>query len=349
MPSLSTADVNSLLLLPDAQEESLAAWACPRWSKMRGASLRMGKLNLGGAGTFRMSNMGIGIGSALGLGAAIDAASAGSRSLGIIGGFIVIFFGSQLASVLSGSSAAWRKAKSLGEGNLGAFSALSKRFAHSIAGHLTPNVVFLAYAGLGVAAIVTSLIARATQKSSLLAQINAASSAATALLATSFTGWGRRYHMVEDWKFSHRRSSALLDGSLLLADETYSQLAMMRANSRWSASAAKFSLSPTEAESASRLGNLVSAETNNQSNLIRCLEMIQAAEIPSWHRPAPGLPDLTDLVLSVLAWQRFRFPDLDSISATVDGMAARREAHELQSALPSISEPATPRRQAPRL
>ena len=351
MPSSPTITPLQTSLSP-SEEEALAEWACPRWAKMRGASLRVGKLSLGGTGTFRLSNMGFGLGLAIGLEAAVQAASASSRTLGNIGGAAVFLFGSQLVGTLSGSSAAWRRAKSLGKGNLGAFSALGQRCAHSLIGHMTPNPVALAYIGLGAPLIATTLIDKALPKHRAFAKIHMASSAATVTLSAELIRWFERFKQFEDWKFSHLRTSALLDGSLLLADEIYSQLAMMRANSRWDAASApdaKLRLSPTEAKSLPGLTKLVSAEANDQDTLIRCLETIQAAEIPSWHRPAPGMPDLTDLLLSLVAWQKRDFVDIDVISVSIDAMVARREAHELEASLSSISESATPRRLALRL
>lgn len=344
------------------QEEALAAWACPRWAKTRGASVRLGgKLTLGGSGEFRLSNFGLGLACSLGVEGAVQAASGGTRSIGMLGGAALMFLGSKLASALSGSSAAWRRSKSRGEGNLGAFSALSRRCAHSLIGHMAPNVVSLAYFGAALPALGAAVIAGVSPKAGPLAKIGSLSLASAVSLSGVMDRLGRHSQAFEDWKFSHRCSSALFDGGLLLADEIYSQLAMMRANSRWHAAtvAAAASpstllspseqLSPTETLFLSRLKSLVSTAKNDGENLSRCLEIIGAAQIPPWHRPAAGMPDLTDLARATLACQKPGSNGDGSLSDTIDGMAARRESRLLESALPTLSGSTIPRRPASRL
>lgn len=362
MPSSPTTAANFSTPPSPAQEqeEALALWACPRWAKTRGASLRLGKkLTLGGTGDFRLSNFGLGLASSLGVEAIVQAASEGSRSIGTLGGGAVMVVGSKLAAALSGSSAAWRRSKSRGDGNLGAFSALSRRCAHSLIGHLTPNVLSLAYLGTAIPALGAALIAGISPKTGPLAKIGSLSLASAVSLSGAMDRLNRRAQTLDDWKFSHLCSSALLDGGLLLADEIYSQLAMMRANSRWHAATdanIPTPISPTERLSAtenkflSRLKSLVSTVKNNGENLSRCLEIIRAAEIPPWHRPAPGMPDLTDLAQATLAYQKPSPDDVhERILASLAGMAARREAHQLESSLPMSSESTAPRRPASRL
>lgn len=341
--SPSTSFAANATLQPE-QEEYLAAWACPRWAKTRGVSVRLGKnITFGGTGDFRLSNFGLGLASCVGLEAAVQIASGGSRSLGFFGGSAAMLLGSKLAAAFSGSSAAWRRAKKQGKGNCAAFSVLSRRCAHSLLGHMTPNVVGMAYLAMAVPTLGSAFLADRAPKTGPFAKIGSLSQASAIALSGSLDRWGDRFQAMDNWKFSHRLSSALLDGYQLLGDEIYSQLAMMRANSRWNAdseTANSEDFSPTEKMFQSRLAKLVSSARNNSENLSRCLEIIQVAEIPAWHRPAPGMPDLTDLAASLLAWQRLDpIGDLDAISATIDGMAAIREAHEIQSSLSVQDEP----------